>query len=254
MGGPKGIVFDVKEFALYDGPGIRTTVFMKGCPLRCSWCHNPEGLSKEPQMLLPKEGPPRLSGRAWDAGDLAGRLLKHRDFYQMSGGGVTFSGGEPLWQWPFVREVLDQLEGVHTAVETSGHVPDEVFDEAMKAFDLVMLDIKSVDDRTHRKFTGSGNARILSHARALCAGKTPFIIRLPLIPGVNDSLENMEAAARFLKGAKQLVRVEMLPYHQAAGAKYGMAGVLFDPGFDTNRQPRAHSEPFKRLGIPVIVF
>ena len=219
MGGPKGNVFDDKEFALYDGPGIRTTVFMKGCPLRCSWCHNPEGLSKEPQMLLPKEGPPRLSGQAWDAGDLAGRLLKHRDFYQMSGGGVTFSGGEPLWQWPFVREVLDQLEGVHTAVETSGHVP-----------------------------------RILSHARALCAGKTPFIIRLPLIPGVNDSLENMEAAAWFLKGAKQLVRVEMLPYHQAAGAKYGMAGVLFDPGFDTNRQPRAHSEPFKRLGIPVIVF
>ncbi|MDD4081144.1 MAG: radical SAM protein [Eubacteriales bacterium] len=251
MGGEKGIIFDIKEFAVYDGPGIRTTVFMKGCPLRCRWCHNPEGLSKEPQMLTPKEGPPRLSGREWDAGELAGRLLKDRDFYDMSGGGVTFSGGEPLWQWPFVREVVSRLEGVHTAVETSGHVPDDVFEEAMNAFNLVIMDIKTMDEKTHRAFTGSGNALALSHARALCDGDTPFIIRLPLIPGVNDSLENMEAVADLLEGAKKLLRVEMLPYHQTAGAKHKMAGLVYDPGFDTFRDPRARIEPFELLGIPV---
>ena len=247
----RGIVFDIKEFAVFDGPGIRSTVFLNGCPLRCRWCHNPEGLLREPQMLSPKEGPPRLCGQEWEAEALARRLIKDRDFYEFSGGGVTFSGGEPLWQWPFVRAVISGLGGIHTAVETSGYVPEAVFSEAMDVLDLVMLDIKSMDDEIHRAYTGSGNALVLAQAQRLIKGNTPFIIRLPLIPGVNDSLGNMEAVARFLEGAPRLLRVEMLPYHQTAGAKHQMTGLSYSPGFDTTRDPKAHVEPFKNRGIPV---
>ncbi len=249
----EGIVFDIKEFAVFDGPGIRTTVFMKGCPLRCRWCHNPEGLSAQPQMLTPPEGPPRLCGRRWEAGELALRLKKDRVFFEESGGGVTFSGGEPLRQWPFIRDVIAELEGIHTAAETSGQVPEELFLEACRRLDLVIFDIKSMDEAVHRRYTGAGNALILRNLRLLCAGDTPFVIRLPLIPGVNDSRGNMEAAAELLLGARRLVRVEMLPYHQTAGAKYAMAGLVYDPGFDTGKEPEKHRECFERRGIPVKV-
>ncbi|MBQ8954358.1 MAG: radical SAM protein, partial [Clostridia bacterium] len=174
------------------------------------------------------------------------------DVYAMSGGGVTFSGGDPLMQWDFVSEVVDRLEGVHTAVETSGFTSDEVFREVMATMDLIMMDIKLTDPDRHRHFTGVDNGPILRHADMLCAGDTPFIIRMPLIPGVNDETAHFEAVAARVAGAKALVRVELLPYHKTAGAKYPLAGMTYAPEFDVDRPVQIDLEPFQRRGIPVV--
>ena len=277
-----GIVFDIKEFAVFDGPGIRTTVFMKGCPLRCQWCHNPEGLRPEPQLTVSPArclhcgkcaahcptpgrctacgacvawcplGLRRIAGERATPEALAAKLLRGRKLLEESGGGVTFSGGEPLMQWPFVRETVARLEGLHCAVETSGYAPDEVFRQVMDVMDLVMMDIKLTDPEKHRHFTGVDNAPILRHADMLCAGDTPFIIRMPLIPGVNDEPAHFEAVAARMAGAKALQRVEFLPYHKTAGAKYAMAGMTYAPEFDVDRPVKIFTEPFDRRGIPVV--
>ena len=277
-----GVVFDIKEFAVFDGPGIRTTVFMKGCPLRCQWCHNPEGLSPQPQLTVSPtsclhcgeclkhcptpnhctacgaclpycpQGLRRIAGQRWDSSDLAKKLLRGRALMDSSGGGVTFSGGEPLMQWPFVRETIAALSGLHTAVETSGYVSDEVFEDVMGTVDLIMMDVKITDPEKHKHFTGVDNAPILRHAAMLRTGSTPYILRMPLIPGVNDVSAHFEAAARLCEGAKALVRVEFLPYHKTAGAKYGMVGLTYRPEFDPDRPVMIDPEPFKKRGIPVV--
>lgn len=280
-----GVVFDIKEFAVFDGPGIRTTVFMKGCPLRCAWCHNPEGLSPKPQLMVsraacihcgackaacahPDEdctacgaclsacrgGYRKITGERWTAEALAARLQKDADVYALSGGGVTFSGGEPLMQWDFVRAALDRLQGVHTAVETSAFAPDDVFEEAMSRFDLVMMDWKVSDPDLHQRYTGVPQDTILRHARMLAAGKTPFILRMPIIPGVNDNQAHFETAASLVKNAKSLVRVDVLPYQRAAGAKYEMVSMAYTPGFDESRDPEFHTQVFEREGIPFRLF
>ena len=280
-----GVVFDIKEFAVFDGPGIRTTVFMKGCPLRCAWCHNPEGLSPKPQLMIsrvsctncgacraacthPQQdcaacgacipacrgGYRKIAGESWTADALSARLKKDADVYALSGGGVTFSGGEPLMQWPFVRSVLDHLSGIHTAVETSGFAPDAVFEEAMERFDLVMMDWKVSDPAMHRRYTGVPQDVILRHARMLAKSSTPFILRMPIIPGVNDNPQHFETAAALVKDAKSLVRIEILPYQRAAGAKYTMVSLDYSPGFDESREPRFFTQVFEREGIPFRLF
>jgi pyruvate formate lyase activating enzyme len=277
-----GRIFDIREFSVFDGPGIRTTVFLKGCPLHCKWCHNPEGISFNRQLMVSisactgcgackrvckktvcdacgacisvcPQNLRRIAGQDITAGELADQLLKGKDLLQSSGGGVTFSGGEPLAQWPFVKAVIDGLEGLHTAVETSGAVGDEVFLDMMHTVDLVLMDIKHTDDQVHKMYTGSGNGAILHHVQMLVSGETPFIIRVPLIPGVNDTEENMAVTAHLIKGAKAFIRVELLPYHVTAGAKYGMVGMAFDPGFDTSRPVHIVTHPFEEKGIPVLV-
>ena len=276
-----GTVFDIKEFAVFDGPGIRTTVFLKGCPLRCTWCHNPEGLSPMPQLMVsraactdcgacraacphPQEdctacgaclascrgGYRRIIGERWEADALAARLQKDADVYALSGGGVTFSGGEPLGQWPFVRAVLDQLHGVHTAVETSGFASDAVFKEAMERFDLILMDWKVSDPDAHKAYTGVEQEIILRHVRMLAEGDTPFILRMPIIPGVNDNAAHFETAAALVRDAKALVRVEVLPYQRAAGAKYEMVSMTYNPGFDESRTPAFFTQVFERESIP----
>lgn len=279
-----GVVFDIKEFAVFDGPGIRTTVFMKGCPLRCMWCHNPEGLTAAPQLMVSRAactqcgacvqvckspgactacgaclsacraGLRRIAGERWTADALAARLMKDADVYAMSGGGVTFSGGEPLMQWGFVSRVIEQLPGVHTAVETSGYAPDAVFEEAMKACSLIMLDWKVSDEALHLRYTGVRQERILRHARMLAQGDTPFILRMPVIPGVNDNRAHFEAAAQIVHGAKSLVRVDVLPYQRAAGAKYDMVGMAYEVDFDEDRAPVFFTDVFDQAGIPYQVF
>lgn len=280
-----GVVFDIKEFAVFDGPGIRTTVFMKGCPLRCAWCHNPEGLSPRPQLMVSRAactkcgacasvcphpgeactacgaciaacrgGYRRIVGETWTADHLAARLKKDADVYALSGGGVTFSGGEPLMQWSFVRAVLERLSGVHTAIETSGFAPDSVFQEAMARFDLIMMDWKVSSPEAHKQFTGVNQDVILRHARMLAEGNTPFILRMPIIPGVNDHPAHFETAAALVKNAKSLVRIDVLPYQRAAGAKYEMVSMDYRPGFDESRQPQFFTHIFEREGIPFQLF
>lgn len=278
----KGLIFDIKEFAVYDGPGIRTTVFCKGCPLRCKWCHNPEGLEMCRQLMVSvaacthcgvcrsvcthdscvacgacvsqcKAGLRKLCGQEITPEELSARLLRDRSLWQQTGGGVTFSGGEPLLQWPFLREVLSLLPDTHTLIETSGFASPDVFAEAVERLSMVIMDIKLMDSAAHVRWTGQPNEQILHNAQLLLRSQTPCIIRVPLIPGVNDTEENIANTARFLKGHTHLLRVELLPYHQTAGAKYEMLGKEYAPPFSTTCPPRVITEPFERLGIPVVV-
>ena len=159
-----GIIFSIEEFAINDGPGIRTTVFLKGCPLRCAWCHNPEGLSVQPQWL-DKKGRKELCGYEISAEELASRLLRDKDLFRDSGGGVTFTGGEPLTQVDFLCEVMDLLPQVHKAVETSAFVSAETFRKALGHVDLVLMDIKLVNPELHRRYTGVDNSAILENLR-----------------------------------------------------------------------------------------
>ena len=246
-----GVVFSIEEFAVNDGPGIRTTVFLKGCPLRCAWCHNPEGQRREPQPLT-KQGRTEISGYSIDAEALAARIRRDEDIFRDSGGGVTFTGGEPLAQADFLCEVLDQLSGIHRAVETSGYGSEEVFKRGLERVDYVLFDIKIVDTELHKRWTGVGNELIKANLKNLCESGKPFVARVPLIPGVNDSAENMEATAELLVGAKGLERVELLRYHKTAGAKYPMVGMEYKPDFDEDAEPAIHDK-FTEKGIKLLI-
>lgn len=236
----QGLVFNIEEFAINDGPGIRKTVFLKGCPLRCAWCHNPEGLSAEPQIMHGHDGD-ELCGKLMSSDELAGLILRDRDFFRMNAGGVTFTGGEPTRQADFLMEVLSQLRGkVHTAIETSGFCREDVFREVLESTDYVIYDIKAVDDDVHRKYTGVGNSLILRNFKTLSDSGKPFVARIPLIPGVNDSLESMMAVRDLVEEAPGLERVELLRYHKTAGAKYHMVDMAYDPPFDTDAVPEIH--------------
>ena len=280
----KGIVFDIKEFAVFDGPGIRTTVFMKGCPLRCQWCHNPEGLSPEPQLMVSgaacvhcgacskvceypdhciacgkcipvcRNGLRKICGQEWTPESLALRLLKDRDVYESSGGGVTFSGGEPLLQWDFVAETIEKMAGIHTAIETSGYAPDSVFRDAMQRCSLIMMDWKVSDPGKHLHFTGVSQDPIRRHLEMLCGGDTPFIIRMPIIPEVNDEEEHFRTVASMVRNADRLIRIEVLPYQRTAGAKYEMVGRKFHPEFDEAKPLNLYMQVFTEENIPFCQF
>lgn len=247
----KGIVFSIEEFAINDGPGIRTTVFLKGCPLRCAWCHNPEGLSFAPQVMHSREGD-RTCGKEYTAEALAARILKDRAFFAMNDGGVTITGGEPLAQPEFLVELLQLLYPVHRAVETSGYASEEVFRRALPHTDLFLFDLKAMNPETHRKYTGVDNAPILRNLRILRDSGKPFIIRLPLIPGVNDTQEHMTLVRDTVEGTPGLVRVEMLRYHKTAGAKYAMVDQKYAPPFDPEAEVRIH-DVFKNTNIKTLL-
>lgn len=236
----QGLIFSIEEFAINDGPGIRKTVFLKGCPLRCAWCHNPEGLFGGPQIMHGHDGD-ELCGRFVRATELAAALLKDSDFYRMNDGGVTFTGGEPTMQSAFLIEVLGMLKGkIHTALETSGFCSEPVFARIIELTDYVLYDIKTVDPEAHRRYTGVDNGLILKNLANLIRSGKPFVVRIPLIPGVNDSLEAMEAIRELVKGAPGLQRVELLRYHKTAGAKYAKVDMEYNPPFDTEAEPQIH--------------
>jgi len=233
----EGIIFSIEEFAIQDGPGIRTTVFLKGCPLSCPWCHNPEGISFEPQYLISKTGK-TLCGEKISSSELANRILKNKDFFESTGGGVTLTGGEPLAQPNFVIDFLKQVESIHKTIETSGYAPLSVFKEVVSLVDLVLFDIKITDSESHKMYTGVDNHMILENLNYLISSEKDFIVRMPLIPGVNDTKTNMLSIYSLISDAKSLIRVELLPYHKTAGAKYGMIGKIYDPPFDPNKRPQ----------------
>lgn len=196
----------------------------------------------------------KICGQEWTAEALSERLLKDRDVYAAMGGGVTFSGGEPLMQWDFVSTVIDRLNGVHTAIETSGCASDEAFTEAMKRCSLILMDWKVTDPGKSQQYVGGSQETILRHFDMLAKGDTPFILRLPIIPTANDNPAHFEKAAALVKNAKALVRAEILLYQRAAGAKYEMIGRKYEPEFDESIAPEFFLDVLEKYGIPYRLF
>jgi len=278
----KGVIFDIKEFALHDGPGIRTTVFFKGCPLRCSWCHNPESISRKKQIfyyrmkcmdcgvcrekcehpdkciacgsctLICPANARKIAGQEISSKGLAGELNNHSDFFRKYGGGITFSGGEPLGQPEFLLNIIDRLDDIHLTLDTCGHADTEVFKKAADKVNLVLFDLKHTDPAVHKKFTGVDNKLILQNLEELMKMKTEFILRIPLIPDVNDDAENMKKINEIVKGALNLLEIDILPYHKTAGAKYSPLGMKYEPGFDAEKNPNNHSDILIQDGYKVI--
>lgn len=220
-----GRVFEIREFTLHDGPGIRTTVFLKGCPLRCAWCHNPEGQAFEIERMKRRDGTSCVCGRDWAPEALAEELLRNADIMRQSGGGVTFSGGEPLSQARFLRELIPLLKKaqVHLALETSGAVPAEIYRGIVGEMDFVYQDLKHHDPTAFRRWTGGDLEIVLRNLSMLKSSGVRHVVRVPVIPGVNDGMVDRTALMR-LAGTSP---IEFLPYNTAAGAKYPMLGRAY---------------------------
>jgi pyruvate formate lyase activating enzyme len=246
---PLGRIFNVQRFSLQDGPGLRTTVFLKGCPLACAWCHNPESQDPDPVLVTLAHrcircracedageaaamveacptGARELLGRDMAVADLVEEILRDRIFFDQSGGGATLSGGEPLAQPRFTVALLRALRarGVHTALDTCGLAGREEFLEAAALADVVLFDLKHMDDAAHRRWTGAGNGAILANLEALAQVHGQVWLRMPVVPGVNDSDENLEATARFVVQLPGVRRLDLLPYHAAGAAKFERLG------------------------------
>lgn len=222
-----GRVFEIREFTLHDGPGVRTTVFLKGCPLRCAWCHNPEGQSFDVETMTRRDGTKISCGQDWTAEALARELVKNADIMRQSGGGVTFSGGEPLAQSDFVLATvseMDALLGEHlpVALETSGCADERTYEAVVRRMDFVYQDLKLHDAEAFRKWCGGDLSVVLRNVEILRGSQVPHVFRVPCISGVNDSAADREAF-RQLAGDASL---EFLPYNPAAGAKYPMLGRI----------------------------
>ena len=262
---PSGLVFNVQRFSTHDGPGLRTTVFMKGCALRCAWCHNPESQAVSPAFVrlshrcmrcgrCPDDelanpvvagrdacdveacptGALQMIGERVESNALVTSLLRDRIFFDESGGGVTISGGERLVQAPFVTDVLRRLraEGVHTALDTCGFGPWSHLRDAAEYADLVLFDLKLMDPARHEAATGVSNEGILDNLRALAAVHRAIWIRVPVIPGVNDDDENIEATADFLRSLPGIRQVDLLPFHPTGEPKFARLGLHY-PLHDT---------------------
>jgi pyruvate formate lyase activating enzyme len=247
-----GIVFDIKEFTIHDGPGIRTTVFLKGCPLSCTWCHNPEGQSMRPQVIRGLAGE-RLAGQKYTAVELATLLNQQADILRANEGGVSFSGGEPLMQAEFVAEVIDLLHSVHVLLDTSGYGDGHDFRLLVDRCDLVFFDLKLIDRAAHRRYTGRDNDLILDNLQILSVSGKPFVIRVPLVPGVTDTDENLASIAHIVRGLSGLLHVDLLPYNQAAGSKYQFVGMEFQPDYDEARPLNINTGLFEESGVRVCV-
>ena len=246
-------IFDIQRNSYVDGPGIRTTVFFKGCNLRCAWCHNPESQSTKPQMMFYKSKctscgkcreicPYALSdcslcgkcvascphhakeicGRDYTVEELLKVIVKDRRFYQASGGGVTFSGGECMLAIDFLEEILKacKANGIQTAIDTAGHVPYERFERILPSTDLILYDVKCIDRERHLRHTGVENDLILENLKRLLATDTPIHIRIPVIPTVNDSVEEAERIRNLLRNCPPPKEIELLPYHTMGEYKY----------------------------------
>ena len=273
-----GIIFDIKEFSVNDGPGVRQTVFFKGCPISCDWCHNPEGLECYPQLMVRRTEcvhcgkcedictketceacgdcvrvcPQRLRsicGREMTSDELANEINRNASEYADMDGGVTFSGGEPLMQSSFLLDTIAGLTEMHVAVETSGYAEKNTFESMMASVNLVMMDLKLIDPKLHKQYCGESNEPILGSLSLLKEGQTPFIVRVPLIPGVTDTEDNLHGIATMLKGAQLLQYVELLPYNRLAGAKYGSLGRDYQPHFDVEQPIGKVDGIFKEYGI-----
>jgi pyruvate formate lyase activating enzyme len=217
----KGIIFDIKKFAVHDGPGIRSTVFFKGCPMYCWWCHNPESQEKDIQEVTLENGDLELIGREVTIEEVMNELLKDRIFYEESEGGVTFSGGEPLYQPEFLLELLKKCkeENLHTILDTAGCESKEVLDKVLDYVDLFLYDLKLIDNEKHLKYTGHSNRDIITNLQFLSYNGKHIVVRIPVIPGINDTQKDLQAFGEFLQTI-DLIQVELLPFHKIGERKY----------------------------------
>ncbi len=262
----RGLVFDIRKYSIHDGPGIRTTVFFKGCPLHCLWCHNPEGHSFSPELMLrpgrclkgcseclsvcepmalvktadilvldrnrctacgicadvcPTQAI-EIVGRRVDVCEVMAEIEKDRIFFEESGGGVTFSGGEPLAQPDFLEALLSQCrkKDIHTTVDTCGFVPREVLEKIADKVDLFLYDLKLMDEGKHKEFTGESNEAILENLKRLAEKQKNIVIRLPLIPNINDDEQTLSRIAEFLRSLKGISQISLLPFHKLGMEKY----------------------------------
>lgn len=267
-----GLITDIQNFSIHDGPGIRTSVFLKGCPMRCFWCHNPETWSIIPEvqyfeekctgcgncskicpgvMKTDKEGKREfvhalctlpencseecnydaleLRGKWWSPVDLFNVLIKDIAYFRNSGGGITLTGGEPLLQHEFCLEVLKLCKsaGIHTAIETAAYCKWEDLKSLLPWLDLVIMDIKHMDDDIHKKCTGVSNKIILENALKLNETGIPLLIRTPVVPGINDNPEDIGNIAEFIKDFKNLTGYELMPFHNMATGKYKGLGIKY---------------------------
>jgi len=275
-----GIIFDIKKFSIHDGPGIRTTVFLKGCPLSCWWCHNPESQTPQPELVFRESRCIRCGACldvcdqgaiSWDgdviatdggkcticgdcvevcyaeAREMVGQEMTvaqvmeeiERDlpFYDESGGGVTFSGGEPLLQRDFLLALLRACKEkeIHTAVDTCGFATWETLDGIRKHVDLFLYDLKLMDEAKHRKCTGVSNELILKNLQMLSAQGHNIFVRVPVIPGINDDEESVRQIGTFAAALPHLDQVDILPYHQAAAEKHDRLNRIY--GLPETRPP-----------------
>lgn len=263
----RGVVFNIQHYSIHDGPGIRTTVFLKGCPLRCLWCQNPESQSVRPELFFdaekckacgtcvsacPEQAIVLHDGRSWtnrercmgtgkcaeacpnEARNLMGTYMTAEGvfkdvaadtiFYERSGGGVTFSGGDPVSQPRFATTLLRICKeaGIHTTLDTCGHVRWEILQPMLEYVDLVLFDLKHMDPAEHQKLTGVSNEWILENAKRIHHEmRTPLLARVPIVPGYNDSVENIQATAKFItRELDKSIKVHLLPYHRLGETKY----------------------------------
>ena len=260
-----GIIFDIKRYAIHDGPGIRTTVFFKGCPLTCPWCHNPEGIDRSPQVVYQKSkcigcleciaacpekalcagsngiitdealcnhcgacvdvcpaGARERVGRTETVDSLMEVIRKDVPFFDTSGGGVTFSGGEPLMQAEFLLEMLKACgkEDIHRALDTTGYTDSDTLKRLAPHIDLFLFDLKFMDPKKHRHYTGVSNEQILKNLETLARHGSRVIIRIPLIPGINDDEDNINTMVSFIDHLPHIKTVHILPYHDFQKRKY----------------------------------
>lgn len=276
----RALVFSIEEFSVFDGPGIRTSVFICGCPLRCEWCHNPEGQSYKNHIVRSPNGCIKcgecvkralvIDGKREFTPDsinncpnnllrycaieytpeaLCKKLERNFKILNSGGGGVTFSGGEPTSNPEFLLECLKLLEGkTNRAVQTCGYCKTELFDEVLDNCDYMLFDVKLIDDALHRRYTGVSNVNILKNFETLVHSGKDFVIRTPLIPTVTDTEDNIRKIAELLSknGVKY---IELLPYNKFAGSKYQLDGRVYSPSFDENIPVCFRHEIFAEYGI-----
>lgn len=218
----KGRIFDIQRYSIHDGNGIRTIVFLKGCALRCRWCCNPESQSYEIQTMM-VQGKPQIMGRDVTVEEVMEIVEKDRAYYRRTGGGLTLSGGESLCQPEFATALLQaaQEQGISTAMESMGYAEWEVIDGLLPYLDQYLLDIKHMNPQKHKEYTGKSNERMLENAMKIArSGKTELSIRVPVIPGFNDTLEEIRDIAAYTRKLCNVKRMHLLPYHRLGQDKY----------------------------------
>ncbi len=264
--GQKGIIFDIKKFAVHDGPGIRTTVFFKGCPMHCWWCHNPESHKIEPETITRKVvtssskacyEKKEVIGREVITEEVMKEIEKDLIFYEESKGGVTFSGGEPLFQPEFLIDLLKKCKkrGIHTTLDTSGCASKIELLKIIGLVDLFLYDLKFVDEEKHLHYTGESNNQILDNLKTLAKKGKKIIIRIPIIPTVNDDQNTINQFGELLSTI-DILRVELLPFHKIGEEKYlqlNKVNRMKDIQKPTKEHIEAIKESLEKFGLKVKV-